>query len=32
LDLTAHPGLVGIGSQTIDLGRYDQLLEGVRCQ
>jgi transposase len=32
VDLTAHPSLVGIGSQAIDLSRYDQLLGDVPCQ
>jgi len=32
LDLTAHPALVGIGSQAIDVSQYEQLLVGVPCQ
>ncbi len=32
LDLRDHPRLVAVGSQAIDLTRYDQLLEGVPCQ
>jgi transposase len=32
LDLSDRPRLVAIGSQAIDLTRYDQLLEGVPCQ
>jgi transposase len=32
LDLSDRPRLVAIGSQAVDLTRYDQLLEGVPCQ
>ena len=32
LDLRDHPRLVAVGSQAVDLTRYDQLLEGVPCQ